>query len=93
MTKIRTYNQISSKGLDRFDRAQYQVGADQQDADAIVLRSHKLSPDEIENSVRAIARAHGGEARVLPHEPTGLTMEIRLPKQPLSKGMTDGGRS
>ena len=47
MTKIRTYNQISSKGLDRFDRAQYQVGADQQDADAIVLRSHKLAPDEI----------------------------------------------
>lgn len=60
MTKIRTYNQISSKGLDRFDRAQYQVGADLQDADAIVLRSHKLSPDEIETSVRAIARAGAG---------------------------------
>lgn len=43
--------------------------------------------------VRAIARAHGGEARVLPHEPTGLTVEIRLPKQPLPKGMTDDGRS
>ncbi|WP_206611620.1 ATP-binding protein [Falsirhodobacter deserti] len=39
--------------------------------------------------VRAIARAHGGEARILPHEPTGLIVEIRLPKKPLPLGETD----
>lgn len=31
--------------------------------------------------VRAIARAHGGEARLLPQIRSGLTVEIRLPRQ------------
>ena len=30
--------------------------------------------------VRAISRAHGGEARILPHHPSGLIVEIRLPQ-------------
>lgn len=32
--------------------------------------------------VRAIARAHGGEARILPDAQPGLSVEIRLPKKP-----------
>lgn len=36
--------------------------------------------------VRAIARAHGGEARIVTRPIPGLTMEIRLPKRPLSDG-------
>ncbi|WP_116131714.1 ATP-binding protein [Tropicimonas sp. IMCC34043] len=39
--------------------------------------------------VRAIARAHGGEARILPHDPTGLAVEIRLPKKAKQGGQTD----
>lgn len=34
--------------------------------------------------VRAIARAHGGEARILPQRGTGLTVEIRLPRHPIA---------
>ena len=32
--------------------------------------------------VRAIARAHGGDARILPSDEPGLTIEIRLSRQP-----------
>lgn len=39
--------------------------------------------------VRAIARAHGGEARIVPQAGPGLSLEIRLPKRPPSAGMTD----
>ena len=39
--------------------------------------------------VRAIARAHGGEARILPQASPGLTVEIRLPQRPSSAGLTD----
>lgn len=39
--------------------------------------------------VRAIARAHGGEARIIPQPPPGLTVELRLPKSALPAGQTD----
>ncbi|PTW50051.1 ATP-binding protein [Rhodovulum kholense] len=49
-------------------------------ADASRGRSHGGSGLGL-SIVRAIARAHGGEARILPHTPTGLTVEIRLPSK------------
>ena len=60
MYKIKTYNQISSKGLDRFPGASYQVGADVEQADAILLRSQKLQGVDIPASVKAVARAGAG---------------------------------
>ncbi|ARC88666.1 ATP-binding protein [Rhodovulum sp. MB263] len=39
--------------------------------------------------LRAIARAHGGEARIVPHPPPGLTVELRLPKRAQPAGKTD----
>ncbi|MBJ2153155.1 HAMP domain-containing histidine kinase [Paracoccus sp. IB05] len=36
--------------------------------------------------VRAIARAHGGEARIIPRETPGLTVEIRLPRHSATLG-------
>ncbi|MFW2542879.1 ATP-binding protein [Primorskyibacter sp. 2E107] len=39
--------------------------------------------------LRAIARAHGGEARLLPNHPTGLTVEVRLPAKTDETGMID----
>ncbi|WP_220443980.1 ATP-binding protein [Pararhodobacter zhoushanensis] len=38
--------------------------------------------------VRAIARAHGGEARIVPQRNPGLTLEIRLPQRSDAVGKT-----
>jgi D-3-phosphoglycerate dehydrogenase len=60
MLTIRTYNQISDKGLSRFPSTLYQVGPEQSDADAVLLRSHKLSTEALEASIKAVARAGAG---------------------------------
>ena len=60
MYKVRTYNAIAAAGLDRFTADKYAVAAETTDPDAILLRSHKLSVDELGDSVRAIARAGAG---------------------------------
>ncbi|AWI85948.1 two-component sensor histidine kinase (plasmid) [Alloyangia pacifica] len=39
--------------------------------------------------LRAIARAHGGEARLLPNDRTGLSVEVRLPSKTHQNGQTD----
>ena len=60
MHNIRTYNQIAAKGLQRFDTQRFKVSADTNNADAILLRSEKLSADVISPSLKAIARAGAG---------------------------------
>ena len=60
MHRIKTYNTISAKGLDRFERERYEVGQDIAYPDALLLRSHKLQEGEIPGSVTAIARAGAG---------------------------------
>ena len=60
MHRIKTYNTISAKGLDRFERERYEVGQDIAYPDALLLRSHKLQEVEIPGSVTAIARAGAG---------------------------------
>ncbi|PCJ20823.1 MAG: 3-phosphoglycerate dehydrogenase [Gammaproteobacteria bacterium] len=60
MHKIQVLNQISAKGLERFQRETYEVASEIGHPDAILLRSHKLSPDEIPPSIKAIARAGAG---------------------------------
>jgi D-3-phosphoglycerate dehydrogenase len=60
MKKIRTYNQIASRGLEKFSRDSYEVGTEIALPDAILLRSHKLQLDQIPSSVNAIARAGAG---------------------------------
>ena len=60
MHRIKTYNTISAKGLDRFERERYEVGEDIAHPDALLLRSYKLQEAEILDSVRAIARAGAG---------------------------------
>src|SRR5690554_3226556 len=59
MFKIKTFNQISSKGLVRFPGT-YQVGPDVSDADAILVRSHKLQDTDASPTLRAVARAGAG---------------------------------
>lgn len=60
MFKIKTYNNISDKGLSRLPADQYAVGESIDDADAIMLRSFKMHEEPIADSVRAIGRAGAG---------------------------------
>ena len=60
MYKIKTYNSIAVKGLERFTRDKYEVASEIGSPDAILLRSHKLAEEEIVSSVRAIGRAGAG---------------------------------
>ena len=60
MYRRKTYNTISPKGLDRFERGAYEVGQDIAHPEALLLRSHKLQEEEILDSVTAIARAGAG---------------------------------
>lgn len=60
MFSIQTFNNISEKGLGKFAADAYQVGPTQTNADAIMLRSHKLQNDEIAESIKAVGRAGAG---------------------------------
>ena len=60
MFKIRTYNQISVKGLERFARERYEVGGDIGHPDAFLVRSHKLHGQDVPPSLLAVARAGAG---------------------------------
>jgi D-3-phosphoglycerate dehydrogenase len=60
MHKVRTYNQISVKGLDRFARQRFEVGSDIGHPDAFLLRSQKLQGVEVPASLVAVARAGAG---------------------------------
>lgn len=60
MKKIRTYNNIAAKGLNKFPTDSYLVDAACETPDAILLRSHKLHNEELPDSILAIARAGAG---------------------------------
>jgi D-3-phosphoglycerate dehydrogenase / 2-oxoglutarate reductase len=60
MYKIRTFNQIAVRGLERFPRDRFELSGEFADPDAILLRSHRLIPDDITPRLRAVARAGAG---------------------------------
>lgn len=60
MYQIKTFNQISAKGLDQFPRQSYGVGNDMTRPDAYLLRSHKLQGEAVPESLLAVARAGAG---------------------------------
>ena len=60
MFKIKTYNAISVKGLDRFSRDKYEVASEMGHPDAYMLRSHKLHGEALPETVKAVARAGAG---------------------------------
>jgi D-3-phosphoglycerate dehydrogenase / 2-oxoglutarate reductase len=60
MYKVRTYNAISVKGLERFPRQSYEVGSDIGHPDAFLLRSQKLQGVDVPKSLLAAARAGAG---------------------------------
>ena len=59
MYKIQTFNQISPKGLVRFNSS-FEVGAGLGEADAILVRSHKLQDSDANPNLKAVARAGAG---------------------------------
>jgi D-3-phosphoglycerate dehydrogenase / 2-oxoglutarate reductase len=63
MMNIQIYNKIADCGISLFDKAQYTLG-DLPSPDAILLRSHALTLDQIPASVKAIARAGAGTNNV-----------------------------
>ena len=60
MYKVKTYNQIAVRGLKRFPKALFEVGAEAANPDAILLRSHVLDEAELNGRVSAVARAGAG---------------------------------
>lgn len=75
---VQTFNKISPKGLARFPEDLYTVQAKENatgPAHAILLRSHKLQEDEVDVSVRAIARCGAGTNNV----PVARMTELGIP--------------
>jgi D-3-phosphoglycerate dehydrogenase len=60
MLKILTLNNISSLGLARLPREQFQVSSDMKEPDGILLRSFKMHDMEIPKSLKAVGRAGAG---------------------------------
>jgi len=60
MYNIRTYNAIARAGLDRFNAEEYNVSAEIESPDAMLLRSHKLTADDLNDGLYAVARAGAG---------------------------------
>lgn len=60
MYRVLTLNNISVKGLEKLPREQYEIASEFSAPDAILLRSHKLQPEDISDSVLGVARAGAG---------------------------------
>lgn len=75
---IQTFNKISEKGLDRFPKDGYKVKSgiwEAKNASALLLRSHKLQKEEVDVTVRAIARCGAGTNNI----PIALMTEWGIP--------------
>lgn len=64
MYKIKTFNNISEKGLSRLPASDYDINPDHESPDAIILRSYKLHDYPIPDSLRAVGRAGAGTNNV-----------------------------
>ncbi len=60
MYKIRTLNNISAAGLERFPLDCYEISSEIQHPDAVMLRSFKMHDMELPESLKAIGRAGAG---------------------------------
>ncbi|MGJ0429266.1 phosphoglycerate dehydrogenase [Methylobacter sp.] len=58
--KIKTYNALSSSGLEKFPAERYEVGPEIERPDAILLRSQDLHDVPIPETVKAVGRAGAG---------------------------------
>ena len=58
--RIRTFNKVSSKGLDIFPLDTFEIASDLDSADAYILRSQSLHGETFAKTVKAIGRAGAG---------------------------------
>ena len=58
--KVKTHNAIAESGLTMLSEASFSVSEEENDPDAIILRSYKLPVDELNDSLKAVARAGAG---------------------------------
>ena len=58
--KVKTHNAIAESGLTMLSKASFSVSEEENDPDAIILRSYKLPVDELNDSLKAVARAGAG---------------------------------
>ena len=58
--KVKTHNAIADTGLSRLDSGNYSISAEETSPDAIILRSYKMSDEDLCESLKAIARAGAG---------------------------------
>lgn len=75
MFKILKLNQISPKGLEGFPRERYEIASEFSLPDAILVRSHVLTSEDIVPSLKAIARAGTGVNNI----PVNLCIERGIP--------------
>ncbi len=60
MYKILTFNNISTKGLNRLPRETYEIASEIQHPDAVLLRSYQLHDWNIPPTLKAVGRAGAG---------------------------------
>lgn len=60
MYKVKLLNKISSKGIEVLEKRGYSIGEDEDNPDAIMLRSFSMHEVELQPSLKAIARAGAG---------------------------------
>ena len=60
MYKIQTLDRISAVGLDNFPRDEYEIASEIMKPDAILVRSHDMLSMELDENVKAVARAGAG---------------------------------
>ena len=58
--KVKTHNAIADTGLTRLKDGNFSVSDSEKDPDAIILRSYKLPVEELNDSLKAVARAGAG---------------------------------
>ena len=73
--RVKTFNAISPLGLERFPASSYDVSGAEPDAHAILLRSHKLKEEDVDITVRAIARCGAGTNNI----PVDRMTELGIP--------------
>ncbi|MEI7995469.1 MAG: 3-phosphoglycerate dehydrogenase, partial [Methylococcaceae bacterium] len=76
MFKILTYNNISRAGLDKFPGKSYEVGAQIDNPDAILLRSFNLHDQPIPKTLKAVGRAGAGVNNIPVAEYTRLGIPV-----------------
>lgn len=74
--KIKTINNISVKGLDRFSHERYEVASAFPDPDAIIVRSQNLHEMEPAESLLAVGRAGAGVNNIPIESLSGLGIPV-----------------